>query len=150
MDLVDLLPTIPFLTKLKPSELDALSKALIVDTYKDGHVFIHEGQRAEGIHLVVEGDVHVGRDRKGVWHPLTSVGPGDFFGLVSMLDSRDPTATCRAEGTVVVASMIRSVFAVTFGAHAPISIAFQHALCAQLARDFRAVDERIKAAFAQF
>ncbi len=149
MDLQTLLPTIPFLSKLNPSQLDAVGKAMIVDTYEDGHVFVEEGARADGVYLIVEGAIAVGRERDREWHDLNHLGPGSFFGLVALLDDDQRSATCKAKGRVVVASMNRSVFSVLFGAHAPISMAFQHALAAQLAKDFRNLDNQIKAAFAK-
>lgn len=149
MGLHELLPTIPFLSKLSASQIDAISKAMLVDSFEDGHVFVEEGAPADGIYLLMEGEIVVGRERDHEWHDLNHLGPGSFFGLVALLDSDHRSATCKAKGRVVVASMNRSVFSVLFGAHAPISMAFQHALAAQLAKDFRSLDAQIKEAFAK-
>lgn len=149
MALHELIATIPFLSKLSGEQVDALAKAMTVSTYDDGHVFIEEGATGDGVHLVMEGQVVVGRERGKEWHDLNLLGPGSFFGLVALLDSEHRSATCKAKGRATVASMNRSVFSVLFGAHAPISIAFQHALAAQLAKDFRNLDRQIKEAFAR-
>jgi CRP/FNR family transcriptional regulator, cyclic AMP receptor protein len=149
MALHQLLGTIPFLSKLSADQIDALAKAMTVNSYEDGHVFIEEGAAGDGVHLLMEGQVVVGRERDRAWHDLNVLGPGSFFGLVALLDSEHRSATCKAKGPVTVASMNRAVFSVLFGAHAPISMAFQHALAAQLAKDFRNLDRQIKEAFAR-
>ena len=134
MGLHDLLPKLPSLSHLSPSEIDALAKAMVVGTFDDKYVF-----DSEAVYLLMEGQVVEG---------LNEFGPGAFFGLLALLDAHPRKATYEAKGTVVVASMNHAVFSVLFGAHAPISIAFQHALAVQLAKDFRSLDRQIQEAFA--
>jgi CRP-like cAMP-binding protein len=137
----------PF-SALEAADLSALADALRVESHSAGHVFMREGDRADTVFLVISGDVSVGRERDGGWEDLNRLKAGDLFGLVALVDAGPRSATCRAATNATVGSMPRNVFSLLFNAHAPIALAFQQALCAQLARDFRGLDRQIQQALA--
>jgi len=140
----DLLRTLPHFDTLARDEIDALSSALDVRDYPDGHVFVREGDRGDTIFLLVEGNVQVSRDRHGARQELNRMKPGDLFGLVALVDDSPRSATCRAVGKVKVGALPKSVVSILFHQRAPIAYAFQLALATQLARDFRQLDARVR------
>jgi CRP-like cAMP-binding protein len=133
---------------LGPADQTALAAALLVHEHDAGHVFVREGERADSVFLVISGEIEVGRDHGGSWEGLNRLSAGELFGLVALVDAGPRSATCRAATPAVVGSMPRNVFSLLFNAHAPISLAFQQALCAQLARDFRGLDRQLQQALA--
>jgi CRP-like cAMP-binding protein len=148
VDLAAFLRSLACFADLGPGDIDALVAALLVQTHVAGHVFVREGERADSVYLIVSGEVSVGRSRDGKWEDLNRLSKGDLFGLVALVDAGPRSATCRAATPAVVGSMPRNVFSLLFNAHAPIALAFQRGLCAQLARDFRGLDRQIQAAMA--
>jgi CRP-like cAMP-binding protein len=94
---------------------------------------------------VLDGTVRVTLDRHGASEELNVLGPGEFFGLIALVDDAPRSANCIASGDVTVASLPESAFRLLFNTHAPVAFALQRALADQLARDFRNLDRRIRA-----
>jgi CRP/FNR family transcriptional regulator, cyclic AMP receptor protein len=134
----------PHFASLSDGDLDALVSALLVSDYDAGHVFVREGARGDDVHLVVAGEVAVTRVRAGGQHELNRMRAGDLFGLVALVDDSPRSATCTAAGHCTVASLPRSALLLLMNQQAELAYAFQHALGAQLARDFRNLSQRIR------
>jgi CRP-like cAMP-binding protein len=103
-------------------------------------VFSREGERAERMYLVIEGDVDVTRRRllQRGYDNLKTIRSGELFGLVSLIDSNTHSATCTANGAVTVAYLPRSAFDLLFKTHARIGRHFQLLVAQQLVHDMRA------------
>ncbi len=69
-----------------------------------GAVLLHEGERADRIGLVIQGEIELyKRDAEGREHPVGSVRPGQFLGLL-LLSSGEPsflTARARTDGRLL-------------------------------------------------
>lgn len=139
MNFIKFLNTVPEFSEFKQRELETLEKAMSVNNYNDAHVFIEEGKRAHIMYLIIEGEVIVSRrhyQERGIYE-LERLGPGDLFGLVSLIDHGRRTATCTAQGPVTIATLPRSAFELLFYAQAPIALHFQKLIVHQLANDMR-------------
>jgi CRP/FNR family transcriptional regulator, cyclic AMP receptor protein len=147
MNLAALLKNNPAFARLAPDHLDALSSAFLVTRHPEGHVIARQGERGGEIFLVVEGEVEVSRVHDNTRRTLATLTPGELFGLVSLVDHHPRAATCTARGPVAVASLPESAATLLFRAHAPIACAFQKALAAQLAHDFRRLDAKLRALY---
>jgi putative ABC transport system ATP-binding protein len=144
MEALEVLGSMKSFASLSEADRQALSTAMQVRDYPDGHTFIREGARADAAYLVLEGEVRVTRDRRGTVEDLNRLGKGAFFGLVALVDEGPRSATCRAAGPVRVASLPPSAFALLFNAHAPIALAIQRVVAEQLTRDFRNLRQSIR------
>ena len=72
-------------------------------SYDEGDIIVTEGEPGASLFLIVGGTVKVfTRTEDGANLPLAELGPGDFFGEVSLLTGRPRTATITA-GTKVSA-----------------------------------------------
>ena len=72
-------------------------------SYDQGDIIVTEGEEGSSLFLIVSGSVKVfTRTTDGSNLPLAELGPGDFFGEVSLLSGRPRTATITA-GTEVSA-----------------------------------------------
>ncbi len=85
---------------------DALEKLLnstCVYTFQPGVVLVREGEDGRSMFLIEGGTVQVlTTDSTGATIPLARLGPGEFFGEVSVLTGRPRTATVVAETAVTV------------------------------------------------
>lgn len=144
MPVVTLLKANPCFAKLSPEHLEALDAALMVSSHPDGHVLAKQGERGGDLFLVVSGKVEVSRVHEHERRVLATLGPGEFFGLISLVDHSPRSATCVAEGPVEIATLSHAAANFLFHAQAPVACAFQHALAQQLALDFRRIDARLR------
>jgi CRP-like cAMP-binding protein len=136
----------PAFKHFSDSDLDALSKAMHVEEYPDGHSFIYQGEQGKEMFMLVEGAVVVSRydDLTGIGEELKVMHPGELFGLLSLVDNLPAAATCAARGPVKVASMPRTAYNLLFQFAAPIAHHFQYLVAEQLARDLRDRDDSLR------
>ena len=91
----------PLFANLRRRQLGGLAAYLDQVQVPAGSVLVREGRRNRAFWLVLEGEVAVsvrGRERR-------RIGPGGFFGAISMLDGREASAT------VVTRSPLRALVA---------------------------------------
>jgi len=89
---VDRLAKVPMFSGCTRRELQAIVRAAKEVSHPEGHVIAREGDRGVGFFLITEGKVKVSIGGKG----RASLGPGDFFGEISLLDRGPRTATVTA------------------------------------------------------
>jgi CRP/FNR family cyclic AMP-dependent transcriptional regulator len=73
--------------------LAALAARATPVTFPAGHVIARQGEIGTGFFVVIEGHVRVVRDGETV----ATLGPGDFFGELSVLDRQPRTAMVTAD-----------------------------------------------------
>lgn len=150
-NLGEFLDTVPSFAGFTPHELAMLEHALVVGDYPDGHVFFREGETADSMYLVVEGDVLATRRRaEGRGHlVLNRLGPGELFGLVSLIDHRPHIITCTAAGPVTVAYLPRAAFELLYKASANVGYHFQKLIACQLVHDLRVYSRALSASISE-
>ncbi|MDH3671466.1 MAG: cyclic nucleotide-binding domain-containing protein [Gammaproteobacteria bacterium] len=144
--LPQLLQTAPMFVGSTQPETDALEKVMSVDDYADGHLFISEGEGGDALYVIMEGEVLISRKKlAGVGFELhKKIGPGEMFGLISLVDSGPCTASCRAVGSVKAASLQRSAFNLLFNIDASIAYQFQYLIARQLAHDVQMFNQLLR------
>lgn len=95
-DTTQMLGAVPIFSELSKKELTAILRSAKEVQHGDGAVLAREGEPGLGFFLILEGTakVTVG-DRT-----RTRLGPGDFFGEISLLDQGPRTASVVAESPV--------------------------------------------------
>lgn len=88
-----LLAACPLFGGIDASGLEALARRAIQVDFPSGHVIARQGEIGTGFFIVVSGRVRVVRDGSLV----AQLGPGDFFGELSVLDREPRNATVAAE-----------------------------------------------------
>jgi cAMP-dependent protein kinase regulator len=78
-------------------------------SYDEGDIIVTEGEQGSSLFSIVGGNVKVfTRTEDGTNLPLAELGPGDFFGEVSLLSGRPRTATITARTEVTAIELDRS------------------------------------------
>lgn len=135
-DMLGQLRTVPLFRGLSERELkDVVSRTRVVEHDPDGEI-VEEGHGAAGFHLILEGTVTV-LQNGGVRRTL---GPGDYFGEISLIDGKPRSATVRTDGPVRTLSLAAWNFAPLLEAHPSMARAMLVGLCEHL----RAAEERAR------
>ncbi|HEY1197516.1 MAG TPA: cyclic nucleotide-binding domain-containing protein [Thermoplasmata archaeon] len=86
------LSAVPLFSRLSKKLLHTLAVTAADKTYNPGDVIVRQGEKALGFYLVVEGKVDVEKAGKIV----ATLGPGQFFGEMALLDEEPRTASVKA------------------------------------------------------
>ncbi len=86
----------------------ALVACMIREDHPDGAYLFHEGDAADGVYLVLEGQVEIVRAAGTHEKILDSIPPGDYFGEVAVLDGFGRSTAARARGATSIAKIPRT------------------------------------------
>jgi CRP/FNR family transcriptional regulator, cyclic AMP receptor protein len=90
---VELLAGCPLFKGIDDEGLAALAERATQVDFPAGHVIARQGEIGTGFFVVIEGQVRVVRDGK----PVATLGAGEFFGELSVLDRMPRNAMVAAE-----------------------------------------------------
>ena len=97
MTLEDTLATAPLFSELSRKDLKHLAAAAIARNYKKGEAIVKEGENAVAFYIIRAGKVDIIRGKGGKSAKvLATLGPGDFFGEMALLDSYPRSASAVA------------------------------------------------------
>jgi CRP/FNR family cyclic AMP-dependent transcriptional regulator len=126
-DMLQRLRAVPLFEGMSDKELkDVLGRTRVVE--HDGGEIIEEGRGAVGFHLILDGTVTV-LQGGGVRRTL---GPGQYFGEISMIDGKPRSATVRPDGQVRTLSLAAWNFSPLLDAHPAMARAMLLGLCQHL------------------
>ena len=101
-DPTESLRRVPLLAGLDRKELELLAKLAKEQRYEPGATIVKSGASGHGLYIIKEGNVSVVRDGQKV----ASMGPGQFFGEISVLDGGPRTADVKADTSTVCLTLI--------------------------------------------
>jgi CRP/FNR family transcriptional regulator len=91
---VELLARVPLFSELSPDELERISRVSVARSFPAGVRVFHEGDHSDACYLVRKGDLRVTREHPdGRAIALATLGPGDLFGELAMLDGEARSAS---------------------------------------------------------
>jgi len=105
-DRIKLLSQVPIFQDLSKKELDAIARAAKEVSHREGAVLAREGDSGLGFFLIVDGSARVTVGDRA----RARLGPGDFFGEISLLDQGPRTATVMAETPITMLGITAWVF----------------------------------------
>lgn len=105
-DGVQRLQGVPMFSELSKRDLERLWDQMKIVRHAAGHRIVAEGSPGYGFQLIIEGTAQVqrGSGRK------VELGPGAFFGEMSVIDDGPRTASVTASTPIVTAALTSSVF----------------------------------------
>jgi CRP/FNR family transcriptional regulator, cyclic AMP receptor protein len=105
-DMVSQLAKVPLFSGCSRRELQLISKAGKRTSRRAGTVLAREGEAGVGFFLILEGtaEVTIGGKRR------STLGPGEFFGEVALLDGGPRSATVTATSNVELLGVTEWVF----------------------------------------
>ena len=120
----DVVRRLPFLARLPPALSELVSRLFQPRSFDFGDTLFAEGDRPDGMYVLVEGSVRVLVDHNGQEITLGRVGPGEWFGENSLLDGSTRSATVRASEAIRVLWLDRLVFDALLELHPEVREAF--------------------------
>jgi CRP-like cAMP-binding protein len=100
------LTQMPILEGCPVPEVEEIASRAHVLLFDDGEVIVPEGEEGLGFYFITQGRVRVLRANEDV----ATLGPGEFFGEVSLLEGTVRNATVLADGNVMCIGILRSFF----------------------------------------
>jgi CRP/FNR family transcriptional regulator, cyclic AMP receptor protein len=93
-DTIELLGRVPLFAELSEQELSQVVMVAIPRAFPKGVRVFHEGDDSDACYVVRSGDLRVTREHSdGRAIALATLGPGDFFGELAMLDGGSRSAS---------------------------------------------------------
>jgi CRP/FNR family cyclic AMP-dependent transcriptional regulator len=138
----ELLARTPLFAALSQDDLEQLAETARIRTYHRGEVIVREGETATGCFMIASGRVEVIRGAEGP-HPtaLGTLGPGEFFGEMAVIDDHPRSATVRALEETECVAIRREDFLDTLQQRPQIAVRMLPVLVQRLRRaDARAGD----------
>jgi CRP/FNR family transcriptional regulator, cyclic AMP receptor protein len=125
---MDRLEAVPLFSGCSKKELQTIARAVKDIDHPAGTVIAREGEPGIGLFVIEEGDadVTIGGRKKA------SLGPGDFFGEIALLDGGPRTATVTATTDVKLLGLTEWVFRGLMQEHPAIAIKTLEAMAGRL------------------
>jgi CRP/FNR family cyclic AMP-dependent transcriptional regulator len=124
-ELLERLKTVPLFTGLSEKELkDVLSRSRVVE-FEPDHDIVEEGGGFVGFHLILEGQATVSQASR----TIATLGPGDYFGEISIIDGKPRTATVTTKSPVRTLSLSALKFQPLLDAHPTLTRKILLGLC---------------------
>jgi ABC-type bacteriocin/lantibiotic exporter with double-glycine peptidase domain/CRP-like cAMP-binding protein len=106
-----ILEGLPVLKLLPADSRRLVVEAFVPVSYGFGEVIVAEGDDADAFYVIVSGSARaLRRGDRGEEVSLGSLGPGDAFGEIALLEDGDRTATVRASGEVEALRLDKAIF----------------------------------------
>ncbi|HET9155736.1 MAG TPA: DUF1003 domain-containing protein [Myxococcaceae bacterium] len=113
-----LLAEVPLFQALDPSERAALAAGTHLCDFPAGGRIFRRGDPGSALHVIASGAVEISVDTTtGNRVLLSQLGPGDFFGELSLLDGRERTADALAVGATRTVEIDREALEGLFRKH---------------------------------
>jgi CRP/FNR family transcriptional regulator, cyclic AMP receptor protein len=110
-------------------ELGAVAASLRERNLKRGQVLFREGESGEEMFVVLRGSIVISKPVTGrVEQVLARIGPGDFFGEMSLFDRSPRSATVQADSDVALLALDREAMRRLTEVSPRAAAAFFHAL----------------------
>ena len=139
-DTVELLGRVPLFAELSKDELEQVVSVAIPRSFPKGVRVFHEGDDSDACYVVRSGDLRVTREHSdGRAIALATLGSGDFFGELAMLDGGSRSASVETLSDVELLALPAIDMRRVIAAHGEIAAK----LIVALTRRLRETNERV-------
>jgi MFS family permease len=123
-----ILTGVPIFAPLPGAALEHIAGRLVPLRIEPGTVVVREGDAGDRFYVIVDGEVEVTAEGK----PVSTLGPGGYFGEIALLKDVPRTATVTAKTPLVLYGLEREDFLATVTGHAPSAKAAESVIGARL------------------
>lgn len=133
-----------FLTGLSESDRDSILAEAELRTFAEHEVLYSQGSTADGLYLVVEGEVTLTRTNRSLQNfDLARLEAGDVFGEIGILDKAQRLVTARAETEARVLFLSAESLATMLEGENTAALELLHLLSVLACRKIRELNRRI-------
>lgn len=123
-----LLATAPLLSGVDEVGLASVAAKAVEVAFSDGQVIARQGDVGSGLFIIASGAVRVVRDGD----TIATLGPGEFFGELSVLDGQPRTAQVVAAGPTVCLALSTWEFEAVVRERPDVALAIMRGLAGRL------------------
>jgi len=133
MTSVDMLRQVPLFSDLPDEDLEKLARVAVKKTYPKDNVIFFEQDEGDSLFIISRGSVKVAKiSNEGKEVILAILGAGEFFGDMSLLDSKPRSATIIAIEETEVSSISRKEFHALIHEHPQMAVKLMSVLSQRL------------------
>ncbi|HZU14434.1 MAG TPA: cyclic nucleotide-binding domain-containing protein [Chloroflexota bacterium] len=132
MNAEETLQRIPLFRGLQPKQVKSLARWTTTRNYPAGTAIVREGQPGLGLYFIESGTVKVTQQTANGERELRTMGPGQSFGELSLLEDRPRTATITAMEPTTCVLLDKMQFNAELRAHPEMAIPLLHVLAGWL------------------
>jgi CRP/FNR family cyclic AMP-dependent transcriptional regulator len=92
----EVLQRVPLFHELEPKDLRSLARFTVTRSFEAGQVIVAEGQMGFGLYSIQSGKVRITQNTPNGTREIRTMGPGETFGEISLIDDQPRTATVTA------------------------------------------------------
>ena len=129
---IDFLKRVSMFEDLDQRSLEAIANAAVEQRYETGQEIVRQGDTGVGAFIIRSGKVDIVQDREGKEQKIATLGPGDVFGEMALLDEFPRSATVRAVEPTVCLGIQRWHFRGILESHPQIALALLPVLTKRL------------------
>jgi CRP/FNR family cyclic AMP-dependent transcriptional regulator len=108
---LELLRKVPLLAELSNAQLSDLATYLKERHFRRGEYIIYEGDEGDELFIIIEGLVKITKlNEDGREKILATMGEGEFFGEMALVDGAPRSATVQAKSACIMYSLARNEF----------------------------------------
>ena len=128
----EFLKNISMFEDLDKASLDAIANAAVEQRYEPGQEIVRQGDVGVGAFFIRSGKVDVIQEKNGKDTKIATLGPGEVFGEMALLDEFPRSATVRAVEPTVTLGLQRWHFRGILESHPQIALAMLPVLTRRL------------------
>lgn len=119
----DFLKRVSWFEDLDQKSLDAIANSAVEQSYQAGQEIVRQGDTGVGAFIIRSGKVDIVQEKDGHETKLASLGAGDVFGEMALLDEFPRSATVRAVEPTTVLGLQRWHFKGILESHPQLALA---------------------------
>ena len=119
----EFLKRVSWFEDLDQKSLDAIANAAVEQTYQPGQFIMRQGDTGVGAFIIRSGKVDIIQERDGKEIKLATLGPGEVFGEMALLDEFPRSASARAVEPTTALGIQRWHFRGILESHPQIALA---------------------------
>tara|TARA_Y100001934_G_scaffold41474_1_gene49709 strand:+ start:1 stop:1170 length:1170 start_codon:yes stop_codon:yes gene_type:complete len=149
-DVVGFLKQIPLLDGFPKEDLDVLASTLTRKNFSNGEVLCKEGDVGDSFFILGSGKAKVMKEiGEGEAQHLATLDTGTVLGEISLIDGKRRSATCVADGNVILLSCNRTDFDALFQSGSSFAFRFIERIARDLSQRVRSANDKFTMIFSR-